>query len=207
MKFSFIPKEEKFYEMFEQAALNMEKGLKALHHLVTHYNQLREYSSQVKQYEHEGDTITHDLIQKLNQTFVTPLDRDDIHELACTIDDIIDMAWGVADRFVLYSIEKPTSEMIEIIDLLVRAGEELKKAISKMSHLHYENILEHCKAVDSLENQVDQIVRHTIAALMNDGANPIQVLKFKEIYDHLERAADKCADVANVLESISLKNA
>ena len=207
MKFSLIPKEEKFFEMFEHAASNVVKGLLSLRALVIHYDQVQEHSVKVKQYEHDGDTITHDLIMKLNKTFVTPLDRDDIHELACTLDDIIDMAWGVADRFVLYKIEEPTSEMIEIVELLVRAGDELKKAISKMSHLHYDNILEHCKAVDGLENQVDQIVRHTVAALMNSDKDPIQVIKFKEIYDHLERAADKCADVANVLESISLKNA
>ena len=144
---------------------------------------------------------------KLNRTFVTPLDRDDIHELACTLDDIIDLAWGAADRFVLYKIDEPTSEMIEIVEILVRAGDELHKAICKMSHLHYDNILEHCKAVDSLENQVDQIVRHTVAALMNSRKDAIEVMKLKEIYDHLERAADRCADVANVLESISLKNA
>lgn len=207
MKFSLIPKEEKFYEMFEQAASNMLEGLLSLRSLVIHYDELREYSSKVKQYEHEGDTITHDIILRLNKTFVTPFDRDDIHEMACTLDDIIDMAWGVADRFVLYRIDKPTPEMIEIVELLVRSGEELKKAICTMDKLRYETILEHCKAVDSLENQVDQIVRHAVASLMNDCKDPIKVIKFKEVYDHLERAADKCADVANVLESVALKNA
>src|SRR3972149_6859651 len=128
----------------------------------------------------------------LNKTFLTPLDREDIHQLACTMDDIIDMGWGVADRFVLYKIKKPTTEMIEVVDLLVRAVAELKKAIYKMSHLQYENILEHCKAVDGLENQVDQIIRHTIAALMNGHSDPIEVMKLKEIYDRLERAADRC---------------
>lgn len=143
---------------------------------------------------------------KLNKTFVTPIDRDDIHELACTLDDIIDMGWGVADRFVLYKIEQPTTEMIEIIDLLVRAVEEIRKGISKMSHLRYDHILEHCIAVDRLENQVDQIVRHAVAAMMNSPSEqPLRVMKLKEIYDHLERAADKCADVANVLESVILK--
>src|SRR3989338_4471250 len=95
MKFSLIPKEEKFFEMFDQGAANMEKGLLALRSLVIRYDELQEYSSQVKRYEHEGDTITHDIISKLNKTFVTPLDRDDIHKLAVTIDDIVDMAWGV----------------------------------------------------------------------------------------------------------------
>ena len=207
MRFQLIPKEEKFFEMFEEAAINMEKGVVALKSLVINYGQLLHYSSEVKRIEHEGDTLTHNLIFKLNKTFVTPLDRDDIHELACTIDDILDLAWGVADRFVLYRIEKPTSEMVEMIDLLVRAAAEIRKAISKMSHLHYDNILEHCKAVDSLENQADQVGRHAVAALMNGKNDAIQVIKFKEIYDHLERAADKCVDVANVLESASLKNA
>lgn len=207
MRFRLIPKEEKFYDMFDAAARNMEKGVLALKDLVTHYSELPRYAGEVKKAEHEGDAITHDLITKLNKTFVTPFDRDDIHQLACTIDDIIDMAWGVADRFVLYKIEKPTSEMVEIIELLSRAVHELSKAISKMSHLHYDNILEHCVIVDGLENQVDQIVRHTVAALMNHGSDPIRTMKLKEIYDHLERAADKCEDVANVLESVSLKNA
>ena len=207
MRFKFIPTEEKFFEMFEQAAVNMEKGLQALRTLVTHYHQLPDHASEVKRIEHQGDDITHDIIQKLNKTFVTPLDRDDIHELTCTIDDIIDMAWGVADRFVLYKIDKPTTEMIEVIDLLVRAAEEHRKGISKMSRLQYDHIIEHCKAVDSLENQVDQIVRHTVARLMNEGRDALHVIKFKEIYDHLERAADKCADVANILESITIKNA
>ena len=207
MKFNLIPKEEKFFEMFEQAASNVVEGLFALRSLVIHYDQVQDYSSKVKHFEHEGDSITHDIILKLNKTFVTPLDRDDIHELACTLDDIIDMAWGVADRFVLYKIDKPTSEMIEIVELLVRSGEELKKAIATMDKLRYDTILEHCKTVDSMENQVDQIVRHAVATLMNHGKDAVHVIKFKEIYDHLERAADKCADVANVLESVALKNA
>ena len=206
MKFSLIPKEEKFFELFENAAKNVEKGVLSLKMLVTDYGQHARYSRDVKEAEHDGDTITHDIIMKLNKTFVTPLDRDDIHELACTLDDIIDMAWGVADRFVLYQIEQPTVQMIEIIDLLLRAVEEIRKAVSKMKHLRLEHILEHCVAVDGLENQVDQIVRHAVANLMNQpGSDPLRVMKLKEIYDHLERAADKCADVANVLESVTLK--
>ncbi len=207
MKFRLIPKEEKFFDMFEKAAKNVEKGTMSLKALVTNYEHLARYSREVKDAEHEGDTITHELIQKLNTTFITPLDRVDIHALAATLDDIIDMTWGVGDRFGLYKIEQPTNEMIEIIDLLVRAVGEVRKAISKMHHFHYENILEHCKAIDGLENQVDQIVRHVNAALLNHSNDPLRVMKFKEIYDHLERAADKCADVANVLEGISLKNA
>jgi predicted phosphate transport protein (TIGR00153 family) len=201
-----IPKEEKFFELFEHAANNVEKGILLLKALVTDYAQLQRYAREVKEAEHAGDTITHDIILKLNKTFVTPLDRDDIHELACRLDDIMDMGWGVADRFVLYEIQEPTVQMIEIIDLLVRAVVEIRKAISKINKLRFDHILEHCIAVDGLENQVDQIVRHAVATLMNRPSDhPLQVLKLKEIYDHLERAADKCADVANVLESVTLK--
>lgn len=207
MKFRLIPKEEKFFHLFMEAAVNMERGVQALRHLVTDYDELQRYAREVKEAEHAGDTITHNLITKLNKTFITPFDRDDIHELASTIDDIIDMVWGVADRFVLYKIEKPSSEMIEIVDLLVRSTTELRKAVSKMSHLHYDHIIEHCVIVDGLENQVDQIVRHAVATLMNCGKDALQVMKLKEIYDHLERAADRCEDVANVLESVALKNA
>ena len=101
MKFRFLPREEKFFEMFAKAADNMEKGILALRDAVTEYDEVQKHASQVKQFEHEGDDITHDLVTMLNKTFLTPLDREDIHQLACTMDDIIDMGWGVADRFVL----------------------------------------------------------------------------------------------------------
>ncbi|PIQ85740.1 MAG: phosphate transport regulator [Candidatus Omnitrophica bacterium CG11_big_fil_rev_8_21_14_0_20_45_26] len=207
MGFRLIPKEEKFFSMFEQAAQNMERGVLALKSLVTNFDQVQRYASEVKAAEHDGDTQTHEIIAKLDKTFVTPFDREDIHALTSKLDDILDLAWGVADRFVLYQIEQPTPQMVEIIDLLVRSAAELRKAISKATHLKYDNIIEHCVEINNLENQADQIVRHAVADLMNAGGkDPVEVMKLKEIYEHLERAADRCEDVANVLESIALKS-
>src|SRR6267154_2169321 len=190
----FMPREEGFFELCAKQADNVVVGAKALQAMLSHYTGVPEQVQTVKAIEHEGDEITHGLLTKLNQTFITPFDREDIHELCSQIDDVIDLVDAAASRFVLYRVK-----------VLVSATVEVSAAVHALGSP--ENALKHCIEINRYENESDRICRTLIAKLFDEETNPVQIIKWKEIFEVIETAVDKCEDVANVIEGVILKSA
>jgi len=160
---------------------------------------------QLQEIEHKGDDLTHAIITKLNQTFITPFDREDIHKLASSLDDVLDFANSAATRLIVYNITDPPPESADLAGVIVRQAVELGRAVAVLEKNGL--VLQHCVEVNRLENEADQISRKAIAHLFETEKDPIRLIKIKELYEVLERATDKAEDAANVLESVMVKSA
>lgn len=199
-----------FYESFESASQNVMNCAKALLETLQQYpRELQIKAAQIKELEHKGDRITHETIEKLNTTFMTPLDREDIHQLITNIDDIVDLIDGAVSRLALYQIPAVTKEAVNFAEVLVKATELLDKTITGLRHIDKrEAIIPNCHEIHTMENVGDQLLRAAMVDLFEtEKNNPINVIKWKEIYEDLEKATDRCEDVANIIEGIILKNA
>jgi len=203
--FSLIPKEEAFFELFKQAAHNVIEGSRLLKEMMEDFHDLQDKAKKIKEVEHVGDGITHDIAMRLNQTFMTPIDREDIHDLASALDDILDAVDAVADRFVIYKIARPTEWAIRLADILYEASVAVGRGVDRIGMSHAQ-IKECCVQVNSLENKADRVSRDAISALFEKETDPISVIKWKEIYETIEEGTDRCEDVSNVLERIVLKH-
>ena len=168
------------------------------------YHDIDRQAREIKRIESAGDSITHTIIRNLNQTFITPIDREDIHALASSIDDILDLVEATADRMVVFKIEKPTAEAILLSNIIYESSEELARGIAQLGKVTDLNAT--FVKVNSLENEADRITRDALAKLFESEKDPIMVIKWKEIYESLESGTDRCEDVANVLERILLKH-
>ncbi len=204
MIFGLLPKEEAFFDLFKQAAHNVIEGSRLLKELMEDYANVQQKIERIKEVEHIGDGITHDIALRLNQTFLTPLDREDIHDLASALDDILDAVEAVADRFAIYKIAQPTESAIRLGDILYRASVAVGRGVDHIAMSH-EEVKEYGVQVNSLENEADRLSRDAISELFEKEANPIAVIKWKEIYETFEEGTDRCEDVANVIERIVLK--
>ena len=204
--FRIIPREEAFFTLFESAAQNIMDGAELLKNLLDTFDDVREKARQIEEIEHKGDTLTHEIIRKLNTTFITPIDREDILALTSAIDDVIDLIHGAANRIVLYKITEPTPQAKELGFLILKSTRELQRGIAHLSS-SMEGVFDHCVEVNSLENEADRVSRDAIALLFDQEKDPVYILKWKEIYETLETATDRCEDAANVLEGVALKNA
>lgn len=205
MMFGLIPREEAFFELFKKAAHNMIEGSRLLKEMVEHLQSPNDQARRIKDIEHVGDGITHDIATRLNQTFITPIDREDIHDLASALDDILDAVEAVADRFVIYKIQKPTDAAIRLADILYQASVAVGCAVDRIG-LSLAEINESSVQVNSLENEADRVSRDAISELFEKETDPIAVIKWKEIYETFEAGTDRCEDVANILERIVLKH-
>ncbi len=206
--FSIIPKEMVFFDLFEEAAKNTHQGALALAALLDDYTNVAEKVKRIKDIEHAGDKITHTTIEKLNQTFITPIDREDIHRLISRIDDILDMIDTAVNRMYLYKVDKPTDDAKALARVLVNATKIITELLPKMRSMKLSSsLLQHCIEIHTAENEGDRIEQHALASLFENGHDPIYVIKWKDIYEELESATDRCEDVANVIEGIVLKNA
>jgi hypothetical protein len=203
--FSLIPREEAFFEMFKQAARNAIEGSRLLKDMMEQYQNPLEQAKRIKDVEHIGDGITHDIARKLNQTFITPIDREDIHALAGGLDDILDLAEAIADRFVVFKVAKPTPTAVKLADILYQATVAVGAGVDMLGKPHAD--MNDCNVrVNSLENEADRLSRDAISGLFENEKDPIAVIKWKEIYEAFEDGADRCEDVANILERIALKH-
>lgn len=200
-----MPHEKDFFVLFQQQAENIVSGATALTRLLENYTGVAEQVQHIKKIEHSGDEISHNIFRKLNQTFVTPFDREDIHELCGTMDDIIDLVDAAASRFVLYEIKDVRSGTAELSKVLTIASMELSAAIHAipLPTQAIQRVIE----INRLENESDRICRGLINRLFAEEKDPVQIIKWKEIFEVIEAAVDKCEDVSNVIESIILKNA
>ena len=205
MKLRVIPRSEGFYDLFERAAANLADTAGLLLKLLTDFHDPEAAHAEIRQREHEGDEITHQIMRALNTTFVTPFDREDIHRLASLIDDILDGIEAVADLLVLHQIEQPLPEMAQQAEVLVRACDQTYQAMARLRS--FSGLDQYWVEINRLENEVDRIYRKTVARLFSGDFKAMDVLKWKDLVDQLEAAIDKCEDVANTLESIVLKHA
>src|ERR1043166_5694422 len=205
--FGLLPKETVFFDLFEQAAKNVHEAAVALEELLENFRDLPEKAKKVKDIEHAGDKFTHTTIEKLNKTFITPLEREDIHDLICRIDDILDLIDTAVSRIVLYKIEKPTDDAKALAKVLVHATKIITELVPQLRNLKQTDaLIQQCIAVHTQENEGDRIEQHALAALFENGHDPTTIIKWKDIYEDLEAATDRCEDVANVIEGIVLKN-
>ncbi len=193
--------------MFESAAKNLNKGALLLVEMMENFSDAEVKAKQIYDAEQEGDMLTHEVMRKLNKTFLTPVDREDIHALISCLDDVLDLIWAAVDRAILFKLESSTPEAIDLSKNLLTTTEIIAKAISSLRGKKYSYIQEFCIEINRLENRGDRIFRAALAKLFDEEKDPIQVIKWKEVYEHLEDAFDKCEDVANILESIVLKHA
>ncbi|HEY6084847.1 MAG TPA: DUF47 family protein [Nitrospira sp.] len=205
MLFGLIPREEAFFDLLKNAAHNMIEGSRLLADMMKDLRSPVEQAKRIKEVEHIGDGITHDIALRLNQTFITPIDREDIHDLASALDDIVDMAEAIADRFVLYKVTKPTDMAVKLAEILYQASMAVGKGVDRLG-LPHPDVKECSVQVNSLENEADRVSRDAISALFERETDPMVVIKWKEIYEGFEAGTDRCEDVANILERISLKH-
>jgi predicted phosphate transport protein (TIGR00153 family) len=203
--FKLIPREEAFFDMFRKAAHNLTEGSRLLKEMMESYKDPVEQARRIKDVEHVGDGITHDIVRKLNQTFITPIDREDIYGLASAVDDVLDLVEAVSDRFVVYKIAKPTDTAVKLADILHQASLAVAVGIDQLGKRHAE-LQGHCIRINSLENEADRVMRDAISGLFQEEKDPIAVIKWKEIYENFEEGTDRCEDVANILERIALKH-
>ncbi len=199
-----IPRDTKFFELFADLSGNLIEGAKLLRSILADPHDLAMQVSQVQAIEHKGDRATYTIITKLNQTFITPFDREDIHRLASSLDDVLDFMNSAALRLVMYKINNPPPVAAELAGIIVLQCESLGKAVSLLEKNGH--VMEHCEEVNRLEDMADQISRKAIADLFEHEKDPIQLIKLKELYEELEFATDKAEDAANVLEAIVLKS-
>lgn len=209
MRFSFLPREDKFFFFLQQSATNLKATAGKLLDLMEKYEDVPEKVEEIKRLEEVGDTIIHAILTSLHKTFITPLDREDIAILGERLDDIVDSIEEVARIMVEYHIEQPTESARELARIILRSSQILEQA---MGVLHYrgsklQELLPLTTDINTLENEADQVCSRAIAELFNNDASPIHVLKWKEVYTLLEKATDFCEDAANTLEGIVLKNA
>jgi uncharacterized protein len=205
-----VPKDKKFFPLFEQAAENAVEVSKVLVEAVTtsSLEKRKELIKKIEELEHKGDKITHSIFYELNSTFITPLDREDIHLLAKSLDDIVDYINGAAMRILLYKIVEIPAPMVKLAELTLKSAEGIRIAVKELKDVkHPSKIKEACIMINSTENHADDIFENALADLFENEKNPVNIIKQKEILSALETATDKCEDVANVLEGIIVKTA
>ena len=201
----FIPREAKFFDLFAEMANNLTTGALQLRDLLQDYENVSAGVQKIKGTEHKGDEIAHALFIKLNSSFITPFDREDIHTLASSLDDVLDYINAAADRLVTYKITKPPAAADELATRIFRQAEDLAKAVALLEK--GDALIEHCVEVNRLENEADAISRAAIGYLFETETDPIRLIKHKELIEVLEIATDKAEDAANVLETVVLKGA
>ena len=200
-----LPREQSFFDMFTELAENVHAGAQALEKMLLNYTDVPKQAEHIKAIEHKGDEVTHALMMRLNQTFVTPFDREDIHELTSTIDDVLDLVDAAASRLVIYRVDRIRPGVAELAQVLVEATAQVAAAVRVLGK--HDHILNFCIEINRLENEADRLSRTLIAQLFDEEKDPVQIIKWKEIIEVIETAADKCEDVANVIESVTLKSA
>jgi predicted phosphate transport protein (TIGR00153 family) len=200
----FVPRDREFFDLFEEAAANIVRAADLLDQMLATYPDRSELARDILVCEQDGDRITHDIIQRLNVTFVTPIDREDIYELASALDDIVDYTEEVADYLGLYKIEAPMAQAQRLAHILLQASHQIAEAMPRMRT--FKDISHYTVEVNRLENDGDRVTREAMASLFDGGIDPMVVIRWKDLYERLESAIDATEHVANILEGIVIKN-
>jgi predicted phosphate transport protein (TIGR00153 family) len=198
------PRERVYFELFEEAGRNVLRTAELLDVMLSDYPDSKHLATEIKECEHEGDRITHDIIDRLNHTFVTPIDREDVLALASALDDIVDYTEEVADYLGLYRIEAPMDQALELAGVLRAAAKEIAEAIPHLRS--FGDISRHTVEINRLENEGDQITRGAVASLFDTGIDPMVVIRWKDLFERLEAAIDATERVANIMEGVVIKN-
>ncbi|MBI2486164.1 MAG: DUF47 domain-containing protein [Deltaproteobacteria bacterium] len=195
--FRFLPKEEKFFDYFDGASEKMLRGIGLLEEMMQDLSNVDEKARQIKYVEHEADHITHETVSSLHKTFVTPIDRESIYALITKIDDVLDLIDSVCERVFFYKIKTAIPEAIALTDILGRAVEQVTKGVNGLRNLkEHSLIFDICIETNRLENEADRTYRKALSDLFNSASDPVEIIKWKDIYETLEEAIDRCEDVA-----------
>ena len=203
--FRLIPREERFFDLFVEDAANVLDGARQLEAMLRSYDHPDKAAKKIREVEHRGDEISHDIGRRLERTFVTPFDREDIHALISGLDDILDLVEQVADTLVLYGVQSPTKTSVKQAALIVQACETIHSALANLRG--FKEGTEFVTEIHKIEHEGDRLVRSAIAGLFEDGTKTIEVLKWKDIYALLEDTIDGCEHVAHLIERIVIKHA
>ena len=201
-----LPRSAKFFDSFAEMVTNLAEGASLLKRILDDFQDVEASVQKLKDIEHRGDEMIHNVLTKLNQTFITPLDREDIYRLASSLDDVLDFVYAAGVRLVMYKISSAPPAASQLAEIIVKQTGQLMNAVTRLEKKHG-RVLEHCVEINRLENEADQIARVAIAALFEKEKDPIALIKLKELYEVLETATDKAEDAANVLEGVVLKSA
>jgi predicted phosphate transport protein (TIGR00153 family) len=201
---AFAPRDRAYFELFEEAGRNLERSADLLHSLLSDYPDQAPLAQEIRDCEHEGDRITHEILDRLNHTFVTPIDREDILALTSALDDIVDFIEEVADYLGLYKIEAPMDQAIKLSEVLQQASHQIAEAIPLLRG--FKDLSAYTVEINRLENDGDRIVREAIASLFDGGIDPMVVIRWKDLFERLEDAIDAAEHVANILQGIVIKN-
>ena len=208
MAFNLIPKEEKFFELFEAQAAHNVAAAKAFRDMALKWDREIGHFDKLREIEHEADITCHEIYDRLNRTFITPFDREDIRELASELDTVVDLIESVGQRMYLYQIDKSNEDLVRLTDILWQAAETVRKAVAELKTPEKSRrVMDYCIEVNRLENAGDQALGAAIGRLFQGKPDPLEVMKWKEIYETVEEAIDKCEDVAHTLETILVKQA
>jgi predicted phosphate transport protein (TIGR00153 family) len=207
MKLKVSERPDVFFDLFIESAVNLRAAAEQLRGLVHEYTEVEVKARRLQEREHEGDEVTHAIIRRLNTTFVTPMDREDIYQLATALDDVMDAIEAVGDLFVLHNIETPLPEMRAQVDVLCRAAEQTEAALRAFKHMRRDELEPYWVEINSLENEGDKIYRRAVAGLFGGDHRAMDVLRWKEVIETLEEALDGLENVANVIEAVVLKHA
>ncbi len=204
----FVPREAKFFDMFRETANLIVEGAKEMIVMTNDLSQVEAQARKIKDIEHRADKVTHDAVSALHNTFITPLDRDEIYRLITKMDDILDYIEAASQRFYLYDIRKVTPEVRELAQIILRSAEDVRDAVSGLENMkNAKMILKKCVDINQLENEADHVMRTGMSKLFRDDLDFKELIKLKEIYEILESVTDRCVDVANSVESIVLDHA
>jgi predicted phosphate transport protein (TIGR00153 family) len=198
------PRDREFFDLFEEAGANILRAAGLLEEMLRDFPERNELARDILICEQEGDRITHDILQRLNQTFVVPLDREDIHELAAALDDVVDYTEEVADYLGLYKIEAPMAQAQELARVLHESARQIAQAMPRLRG--FNDLSHYTVEINRLENDGDRITREAIASLFDNGIDPMVVIRWKDIFERLEEAIDATEHVANILEGVVIKN-
>ena len=201
----FVPQGREFFDLFEESAGNLVRAAELLDEMLGHFPERKDLAREIKAVENDGDRITHDILHRLNQTFVTPIDREDIIQLASALDDVVDLTEEAADLLVLYKIEAPMDQAQSLATILLDACRQIARGMPRLRN--FESLSHYVVEIHRLENEGDRLVRAAVASLFANGIDPMMLIRWKDIFDTLEESVDACETVANVLEGMSIKRA
>jgi len=203
-----MPRADEFFDDFDRQAAATVEGAKLLHDLLTDFTDIPAKVQRIKDVEHRGDEVTHRSFERLHKQFITPFDRAEIHRLLSRIDDVLDLADAASERILMYEITDVPEDARALSAVLVKSTEKMQEAVSALRLIKQpQQILDACKEIDRLESDADRLLRAGVAKLFKGGGDPLRVIKWKEIFDLLESATDRCEDVANVIEGVVLEHA
>ena len=202
--FSLFPREEDFFVLFRKQAALVREGCGQLLEMVSAFDRLEERARQLKEVEHRADVVTHEIFERLNRTFITPLEREDIHQLASNLDDVLGAVEAIGARLFLFQVGRPPAEALRMATILTECAAQIEQAVDNLKQMN--NLISFTMEINRLENEADGISRQVTVDLFSGKHDLLDVMRWKEIYGRLEGAADKCEDVANAIESIVVKS-